>query len=53
MKRRQFLGYAAGVAAMSALKPAAAEGFAEYTPEAYAEALASGEPFMVGFLSDW
>ena len=54
MKRREVLKYAAGVATLAALKPAAAsEGFVEFSPELYAEMLSSGKPFMVGFLSDW
>ncbi len=53
MKRRQLLGYAAGLASLSVLKPAAAEGFTDFTPELYAQELENGNPFMVGFLSSW
>ena len=54
MKRRQVLKYAAGVATLTALKPAiATETFVEFTPELYAEMLANGKPFMLGFLSNW
>ncbi len=54
MNRRQVLKYAAGLAAVSALQStSAADGFIEFTPEVYAQALESGEPFMLGFLSDW
>ena len=54
MNRRQVLKYAAGAATLVALQPAAAsEEFVDFSPELYAEMLASGKPFMVGFLSDW
>jgi len=53
MKRRQILGYTAGVAVLSAMKPVLANGFVEYTAEAYNQELASGNPFMLGFLSSW
>jgi len=53
MKRRQLLKSVAGLAALAAVKPAAAEGFVDFTPELYAELRENGKPFMVGFLSDW
>jgi len=54
MKRRQVLKYAAGVASLATIKPSvAAEEFVDFNAELYAELLASGKPFMLGFLSDW
>jgi len=54
MKRRQVLKYAAGLASFTVLKPAtAAEPFIEFTADIYSQALNSGEPFMLAFLSDW
>lgn len=58
MKRRQLLKYAAGIStipvvASPIVATAAADVFVEYTPEIYTQKLESGEPFMLGFLSDW
>ena len=53
MKRRQLLGNAAGMATLSMLKPAAAESYINFTPEVYEQELASGNPFILGFLSNW
>jgi len=53
MKRRQVLKYASGLATLCVLEPVIAETFTEFTPEIYSQALDSGEPFMLGFLSDW
>jgi len=53
MNRRQVLKSVAGLTALAAVKPAAAEEFIDFTPELYAELLETGKPFMLGFLSDW
>lgn len=54
MKRRQLLQGMAALATLPVLQPAiAGGGFVDYTPELYAEALASKEPFLLGILSDW
>ena len=53
MKRRQLLGYAAGTATLALLKPAAAEGYVHFTADVYEQELASGNPFVLGFLSSW
>ncbi len=53
MNRRQALKTVAGITALAAVKPAAANEFVEFTPELYAELLETGKPFMLGFLSDW
>jgi len=53
MKRRQVLKYASGLATLCVLEPVIADPFIEFTPEIYSQALDSGEPFMLGFLSDW
>ena len=54
MKRREVLKYAAGLATLATLRPAAAgEGLVDFSEELYAEMLESGKPFMVGFLSNW
>jgi len=54
MKRREVLKYAAGLATLATLRPAAAgEGLVDFSEELYAEMLQSGKPFMVGFLSNW
>ena len=53
MKRRQLLRYAAGIATLSVLTPAAAQGYINFTPEVYEQELASGNPFVLGFLSNW
>ena len=53
MKRRQILKYVAGVATLSVVPPVAAKEYIDFTPEVYAQALASGQPFMLAFLSDW
>ncbi len=54
MERREVLKYAAGLATLAALKPAAAsDGLVDFNQDLYAEMLESGKPFMVGFLSNW
>ena len=53
MKRRQILGYSAGAVILTAMKPVLANGFVEYTAEAYNRELESGNAFMLGFLSNW
>ncbi len=54
MKRRQLLQGMAALAAFPVLQTARADGgFIDFTPELYAETLASGEPFMLGILSNW
>ena len=53
MKRRQVLKCIAGGASLAVLKPVLAEGFVDFNREAYTEMLASGKPFILGFLSDW
>ena len=54
MKRREVLKYAAGLATLTSLTPAAAsDGMVEFSSESYSAMLESGKPFMVAFLSDW
>ena len=54
MKRRELLAGSIGLLALTKLQPSlAADPMVEFTPELYEEALASGEPFMLGFLSTW
>ncbi len=54
MNRRQLLQGMAALTALPAMQIAQAEGdFIEFTPEVYAAALESGEPFLLGILSDW
>ncbi len=52
MKRRQFLALSTLALATS---PAWAENSnkVDFTPEAYAKALESGEPFMLDFTASW
>ena len=53
MKRRQVFRYVAGIAALSIVQPVAAKEYIDFTPDVYAKALESGQPFMLAFLSDW
>jgi hypothetical protein len=44
----------AALAALPAMQTAQAEGgFIDFTPDVYAAALESGDPFLLGILSDW
>lgn len=53
MQRRQFLAIPA-LALLTDLAIADGEtGHVEYTREAYEQALASGEPFMLDFYASW
>ena len=52
MKRRQFLAIPA-LALTTGVALAAGGTTVEYTPEAYKEALESGEPFMLDFYAPW
>jgi len=53
MNRRQILKYAAGLSTLAIVKPAVANDFVEFSDEIYNQALEEGQPFMLGFLSDW
>ncbi len=54
MKRRQLLRGMAALATLPVLQTAIADdGFIEFTPELYAQTLESGEPFLLGILSNW
>ena len=57
MKRRQFLARTtlASAALMLAASPTRAEGSKpeDFTPEAYHEAIESGEPFLLDFSAVW
>lgn len=54
MQRRQWLTYCAGaLVATTAGSAQADDDFVEFSQDRYEEALASGKPFMVGFLSSW
>ncbi len=57
MKRRQFLARTtlASATLMLAASPTRAEGSKpiEFTPEAYHEAIESGEPFLLDFSAVW
>lgn len=52
MKRRQFLAVPA-IALLADVVSADGAGSVEYTREAYEQALASGEPFMLDFYAKW
>ena len=48
MERREVLKYAAGLATLAALKPAAAsDSMVEFSPELYAEMLENGKPCLL------
>jgi thiol:disulfide interchange protein len=57
MNRRQLLGATAAAVALGTVPFArvvnAAMGHVDYTPEAYAKALASGEPVLLDFYASW
>ena len=53
MKRRQFLSMSTVAIATPAAVLAQESDFVDYTREAYDDALASGKPFMLGFLTPW
>jgi len=52
MKRRQFLAIPA-LAVTAKIAMADGANKVEYSREAYEQALASGEPFMLSFTSTW
>lgn len=52
MKRRQFLAIPA-LAIFAEAVSAEGAGHVEYSREAYEQALASGEPFMLDFYASW
>ncbi len=52
MKRRQFLAIPALALLADTVSAAGAESV-EFTREAYEQALASGEPFMLDFYASW
>ncbi len=52
MKRRQFLAISA-IAPFAGVTLVQAADQVEYTREAYEQALASGEPFMLDFSASW
>ena len=52
MDRRQFVSLSAALLA-SPLAVSAAGSHVDYTPEAYASALASGKPLLLDFYADW
>ena len=52
MKRRQFLAIPA-LALTTKIALADGANIVEYSREAYEQALASGEPFMLSFTSTW
>lgn len=53
MNRRRLLSAAAFVLAAPTVALAEDAPFVDYTRQAYDAALASGEPFILGFLSTW
>jgi len=58
MNRRQFLAYSAGTLVIGATATAVAtaaddQSHVEYSRDAYEQALASGEPFMLDFYASW
>ena len=53
MNRRRLLSAAAFALAAPTIALAEDAPFAEYTRQAYDAALASGKPFILGFLSTW
>ena len=52
MKRRQFLAISAA-APFAGIALADGANYVEYTREAYEQAVASGEPFLLEFTSTW
>lgn len=53
MKRRQFLAIPALALLTDAVSAADGASSVEFTREAYEQALASGEPFMLDFYASW
>ena len=53
MQRRQWLTCCTGALVATVAPVAHADDFVEFTDERYEAALASGEPFLVGYLSTW
>ena len=53
MNRRRLLSAAAFALAAPTVALAEESPFTDYTQKAYDAALASGEPFILGFLSTW
>jgi len=52
MNRREFTAGCALLVATSGVAAAGA-GHVDYTPKAYADALATGKPFMLDFFAPW
>ena len=53
MNRRQLLSAAALAAVIPVSASAGGKGRVEYSPSAYRKALASGEPLLLDFYTEW